>query len=161
MGDIEQNQIVPRTTAVVQATVSLRALPAFLSSAFLAVADALVRQGVEVTGPPLALYHSVSEVAVDVEAGFPVAADVTPEGDVRPSSVPGGEAIETVHIGPYETLRDTYRDMAEWMERHNRHKGGPTWESYLTGPDDPAGPETLVIWPIAEDDRVSAAEPRG
>lgn len=161
MDDIEQNRIVPRTTAVVQATVPPGGLPAFLSYAFVAVANALVRQGVDVTGPPLALYRSVSEDAVDVEAGFPVAADVTPEGDVRPSSVPGGEAIETVHIGPYETLRDTYRDMAEWMERHGRHPGGPTWESYLTGPDDPAGPETLVVWPIAEDDGVSAAAARG
>ena len=160
MGDIEQNRIVPRATAIVRATMPLRALPAFLSYAFLAVADALVRQGVKVTGPPLALYHSVSEDAVDVEAGFPVAADVAPEGDVRPSSVPGGEAIETVHIGPYETLRDTHRHMAEWMERHGLHPGGPAWESYLTGPDGPAGPETLVVWPIA-DDRLAVAEPCG
>ena len=161
MGDIELNRTVPRATAVVQATVPPRALPGFLSYAFAAVADVLARQGVDVTGPPLALYRSMSENIVDVEAGFPVAADVIPEDDVRPSSVPGGEAIETVHIGPYETLRDTYRDMAEWMERHGRHPCGPTWESYLTGPDDPAGPETLVVWPIAEDDRVPAADYRG
>jgi effector-binding domain-containing protein len=161
MGDIELNRTVPRTTAVMRATVPLRDLPAFLSRAFAAVADALGRQGVHVTGPPMAVYRSVSVDAVDVEAGFPVAADVTPEGGVRPASVPGGEAIETVHIGPYETLGDAYRDMSQWMERHGRHPGGPTWESYLTGPDDPAGPETLIVWPITEEDRVSAAKPRG
>ena len=70
--------------------------------------------------------------------------------------MPGGAAIETVHIGPYETLGDAYRQLAGWMQRHGRHPAELSWESYLTGPDDPAGPETLVVWPIAEDDRVAA-----
>ena len=70
--------------------------------------------------------------------------------------MPGGAAIETVHIGPYETLGDTYRQLAGWMQQHARHPAELSWESYLTGPDDPAGPETLVVWPIAEDDRVAA-----
>jgi hypothetical protein len=33
-----------------------------------------------------------------------------------------------------------------------------SWESYLTDPDHPAGPETLVVWPVADDDRVSGDE---
>lgn len=156
MGDIELNRTVSRLTAVVRATVPLRDLPAFMSRAFAAVVDALARQDVHVTGPPLALYRSVSGDAVDVEAGFPVAAEVAPEGEVRPSSVPGGEAVESVHIGPYETLGDTYREMAGWMQRHGRRPTGLSWESYLTAPDDPAGPETLVVWPIAEDDHAPA-----
>jgi effector-binding domain-containing protein len=151
MDDIELNHTIPRTTAVVRARVPMRDLPGFLSHAFAAVAEALARQGVHVTGPPLALYRSVPAGAVDVEAGFPVAAEVAPEGDVQPSSLPGGDAAETVHIGPYETLGDTYRDMCEWMERHGRRPSELSWESYLTGPDDPAGPETLVVWPFAQD----------
>jgi len=151
MEGVELNRIVPRHTAVVRATVPMRGLPAFLSRAFAAVADALARQGVHVTGPPLALYRSAPGDAVDVEAGFPVAAEVLPEGEIRPSSVPGGAAIETVHTGPYDTLGDAYRQLAGWMQRHGRHPADLSWESYLTGPDDPAGPETLIVWPIAED----------
>jgi effector-binding domain-containing protein len=156
MDDIELNRTVPLATAVMRGMVPMRDLPAFLSHAFAAVADVLARQRVHVTGPPLALYRSVPGDAVDVEAGFPVAAEVTAEGEVRPSSVPGGDAVETVHIGRYETLGDTYRLMAGWMQRHGRCPAELSWESYLTGPDDPAGPETLVVWPIAEDDRASA-----
>ena len=37
-----------------------------------------------------------------------------------------------------------------------RHPADLSWESYLTGPDDPAGPETLIVWPIAEDTTVVA-----
>ena len=42
------------------------------------------------------------------------------------------------------------------MQRHGRHPADLSWESYLTGPDDPAGPETLIVWPIAEDTTVVA-----
>lgn len=91
-----------------------------------------------------------------MEAGFPVAAEVAPEGEVRPSCLPGGDAAGTVHIGPYGTLGDSYRDMAGWMERHGRRPAELSWESYLTDPDDSAGPETLVVWPVAADDRASA-----
>jgi effector-binding domain-containing protein len=156
MGDIELNRTVARATAVVRAKVPLGEVPAFLSDAFAAVAEVLARQGVHVTGPPLALYRSVSGGAVEVEAGFPVATEVTPEGEVRPSGVPGGEAVESVHIGPYETLGDTYREMAGWMQRNRRRPAGLSWESYLTAPDDPAGPETLVVWPIAAGEHASA-----
>jgi effector-binding domain-containing protein len=156
MDDIELNRTAPRATAVVRAVVPIRDLPAFLSHAFAATADAVARQGIHVTGPPLALYRSVPGDTVDVEAGYPVATEVASEGEVRPSSVPGGDAVETVHIGPYETLGDTYREMAGWMERHGRRPATLTWELYLTDPEDPAGPETLVVWPIAQGDRVPA-----
>jgi effector-binding domain-containing protein len=152
MADIELNRTVARPTAVVRGRVSMAELPAFLARAFDAVTAALTRQGVHVTGPPLAMYRARHGDTVDVEAGFPVAAAVTADDDVRPSTVPGGEVAETVHIGPYETLGDTYRELAGWIERHGRRPTGLSWECYLTDPENPAhpeGPETLVVWPIA------------
>lgn len=155
MGEVEVNRTILRPTAVVQGTVPMRDIPEFLGHAFIAVADVLARQGVHVTGPPLALYRSRPGDSVDVEAGFPVAVAIKPEGDVRPSIVPGGDAAETVHIGPYSTLGDAYRKLADWMERHGRRPADLSWESYLTDPDSPAGPETLVVWPITDGDRAS------
>lgn len=34
---------------------------------------------------------------------------------MRPSTVPGGNAAETVHIGPYETLGNADRKLADWI----------------------------------------------
>ena len=65
-------------------------LPAFLARAFAAIADVLVRKGVHVTGPPRWRSTGAAGDAVDVEAGFPVAA-VAPGCDVRPSTVLGGK----------------------------------------------------------------------
>jgi effector-binding domain-containing protein len=151
MADIELNRTVARPTAVIRKTVSIPELPTFLAGAFAEVTGALTRQGMHVTGPPLAIYRTRRADTVDVEAGFPVAAEVTSDADVKPGILPGGEAVETVHTGPYETLADTYRELADWIERHGRRPADLSWECYLTDPDDPnhpGGPETLVVWPV-------------
>jgi effector-binding domain-containing protein len=151
MADIELSRTVTRPTAVVRKTVSISELPRFLAYAFGAVTGALTRQSIHVTGPPLAVYRMRHGDTFDVEAGFPVAAAVTCDGDVGPGILPGGEAVETVHTGPYETLADTYRQLADWIERHGRRPADLSWECYLTDPDDPnhpGGPQTLIVWPV-------------
>lgn len=162
MAAIELNRTVARPVAVVRETVSTHELPAFLAQAFAAVTGALTRQGMHVTGPPLAIYRGGWGDTVDVEAGFPVATAVTPDGDVRPSTVPGGEVAETLHIGPYETLGVAYRELAGWIQRHGRRPADLSWECYLTDPEDPthpAGPETLIVWPLVAEGHPPARQP--
>ncbi|HEY6748797.1 MAG TPA: GyrI-like domain-containing protein [Mycobacteriales bacterium] len=144
----------PKQTAVVHGRLRLQDMPAFLGGAFEAVSASLHRRGLHVAGPPFALYRGRPTEAVEVEAGFPVVEEVAPDGDVRPGTLPGGDAVETVHTGPYDTLGETYGEMAAWMTRHGRAPADLSWESYLTDPDDtvhhPKGPQTLVVWPVRQ-----------
>ena len=41
---------------------------------------------------------------------FPVANRIVPDGPVRPGELPGGPTAETVHVGPYATLPETYEE---------------------------------------------------
>ena len=73
--------------------------------------------GGRVSGPPFGWYHGVPTDVVDVSAGFPVAGDVhTPEGDVVIEERPGGRAVVAVHVGPYDTIEDTYAVVMSWMQ---------------------------------------------
>ncbi len=117
--------------------------------------------GVSPAGPPFARYHDWGRQTADIEIGFPLdgrpldLADLTdvPAGEVGVSSLPGGEAAIIVHRGPYPTLGEAYRRLAEWIRAHGREEGGAPWESYL---DDPATVEdvgtlrTAIVWPLAE-----------
>ena len=155
MADMELVRNSPKQTAVVHGRIRPEDLPAFLSGAFEAVSAVLGRQGIRVAGPPCALYRGRPAGYFDVEAGFPVLGDVAPDGAVRPGTLPGGEAAEVVHTGPYDTLGETYRDLATWIAGHHRRPAELSWESYLTDPDDtahhPTGPRTLVVWPVRKD----------
>ena len=144
---------VPRPTAVVHGRLRPEDLPDFLGPAFEAVAAAVERQGSHVTGPPFTAYREVGGTELEVEAGFPVPARIVPDGPVRPGELPGGPTVETVHVGPYETLPETYEQIRGWLRVRGLRPGRLMWESYLTDPADPEhrhpeGPRTLVVQPV-------------
>ncbi len=59
------------------------------------------------------------------------------------------------HLGPYDTLAETYPRLREWLDKQGRTLGEAPWESYV---DDPEGVEdvselrTEIYWPLANAD---------
>lgn len=84
---------------------------------------------------------------VTIEAGFTVVDPVPGMGRVRPGELPGGEALVTIHEGPYGEVAAAYTAMQEWLTAHGRKGAEAMWEFYLTPPDvEP--PRTEVVWPL-------------
>ena len=48
--------------------------------------------------------------------------------------MPAGRTVTGVHLGPYETLGNTYADMSAWAIAHGLLPTGEMWEVYLTDP---------------------------
>jgi effector-binding domain-containing protein len=102
-------------------------------------------------GPPFTRYHAVIGEEIDLEAGLPVAAPVGEGGRIRAGQLPGGEAVSTVHVGPYELLPQAGAALDEWVERNRREAAGPNWELYWTDPGaepDPLRWKTEVVKPL-------------
>jgi hypothetical protein len=62
---------------------------------------------------------------------------------------PGGRNMTATHIGPYDTVSETYSTMDRAMQAQGLTGSKDMWESYLSPPDTP--PEqtrTDVIWPL-------------
>lgn len=145
-------ELSPQPTAVVREQVPMTALTQFFDRAFAAVMHTLAAQGVEPAGPPFGLYHGTPGETVDVEAGFPVKGSIEPDETVIPSVLPGGRAVEAVHIGPYDSLPDTYVEAQRRLSAEGLQPAGDMWECYLTDPGaepDPADWRTLVVLPVA------------
>ncbi len=67
-------------------------------------------------------------------------------------SLPAGRAFEAMHVGPYETLPETYGAIMAKMQAEGLTPGDAMWEYYLSDPaaePDPAVWKTLIIWPVA------------
>jgi effector-binding domain-containing protein len=116
--------------------------------------------GATLASPMFGRYHEFSPDLVDVEIGVGVGsapdglrrlADCEP-GEVGASELPGGEAAIATHLGPYNSLKDTYDRLHEWIHEQGREEGPGPWESYV---DDPAVVRdhtllrTEVVWPLA------------
>ncbi|WP_194408833.1 GyrI-like domain-containing protein [Microbacterium cremeum] len=151
MTDIEVTERAEVLTAGVRKTVPTDELTDFFSHAFAETMRVLTAQGVQPAGPPYGKYYGMPGAAVDVEAGFPVAAPVTGSGEVEPGLLPGGSVVEAVHIGPYDTLVQTYAAIEDFVAVRGLTPSDVMWESYLSDPEvepDPATWRTLISWPV-------------
>jgi effector-binding domain-containing protein len=152
MTEIRLVDLTEQHTAVVHERVPMAELTDFFARAFEATMRAIRAQRDAPVGPPFGAYHGMTGETVDVEAGFPVAAPIEDRDDVVASTLPGGRAVEAVHVGPYDTMTRTYAEIEAWMAENGVTPGPVMWESYLTDPGSEPDPQTwrtLIVWPTA------------
>jgi effector-binding domain-containing protein len=88
---------------------------------------------------------------VEVVVGFPVAGPIAAQGEVVPFELPGGRVVTGTHVGPYDTLTNTYEELTAWTQAEGLTLAEGMWESYLSDPSaepDPATWRTQVVWPL-------------
>lgn len=72
---------------------------------------------------------------IDVELGFPVAADAkVPCSTAAMKDLPGGAVAHTLHVGPYGAIGAAYDALYTWIAAHGLRPNGPPREIYLVGP---------------------------
>ena len=144
-------ELEPQEAIAVRGDVAIADLPGFFERAFHAAAEAASACGIEIVGPPFGFYPEMPAETVAVEAGFPVSAPAEDHGHVHRIVLPGGRAVQAIHVGPYDTMEKTYDDLQSWMAEQGLHPAVGMWESYLSDPQverDPANWQTRIIWPI-------------
>ncbi|MEU6700469.1 helix-turn-helix domain-containing protein [Pseudonocardia sp. NPDC046786] len=138
---------------VVRRRVTRDGIPAALAETLPQVFEHALGNGLAMSGPPFTRYVEIGMGTVLIEGGVPLAAPPTgdlPEG-VTAVTLPAGPAAVAVHVGPYETLTETYGVLESWLAAEGRVASGPPWETYLTDPGenpDPATWRTEVVQPV-------------
>ncbi|HQR28351.1 MAG TPA: GyrI-like domain-containing protein [Nocardioides sp.] len=151
MADFELVEVPTQTVAVLRRVVPMSELTGFFGEAFGVVAGALAAAGGQIAGPPFGWYHGMPTDTVDVSVGFPVAGDVhTPDGGVVVQERPGGRAVVGVHVGPYDAMEQTYRELQAWLGERALVPREDMWEEYLSEPvGDPATWQTRIVTPLS------------
>ena len=124
-----------------------------MGEAFGKVFAAVGKAGRQPAGPPMCKYTAYSEETVSYEAGVPVAAPFSGDGDVVAGEIGGCSAAVGMHVGPYDKLAETYGRMQTWLEGQGRKPSTVMWEAYLDQPDTtpPAELRTEIYWPAEEE----------
>lgn len=150
MSDIELREMPTQHTAVVRVTTTTDKISDTMGEAFGTVFATLGKAGIDPAGPPITKYTHYSEDEVSYEAGAPVASPVTADGDVVPGEVGGCRAAVATHVGPYDSLAETYGRMQAWIEGQGLTPSTTMWEAYLDDPDttEPAQLRTEIYWPV-------------
>lgn len=153
------HELAVQPTAVVRTELPAADLPSWLAAAYHTVLEYLQHRGAHPTGPPFARFASIGDT-VAAEAGFPVPEEIDGDGYVVPSTLPGGPAAVTTHLGRYEDLERAYRAVHDWVAATGYEPAGAQWEVYYTDPNaepNPARWRTDVVVPC----RRAGARARG
>jgi effector-binding domain-containing protein len=134
----------PATTAVIRGDVAASELPGFFDRSFSTLPAVLAEQGVAVLGPAFALYHAAPGERVQLEVGFPTDRPVTPVGEVRAASLPGGPTARLVHHGSFDGLGASWERLMAWAAEQGHTPTRVFWEVYVTEPSPEMDPSELV-----------------
>lgn len=150
VGVIEQ---LPQRTAAVRQVIPMGEIAAIFPTAIERVLQHLAAAGLAPVGAPFARYRGHAGGTFDVELGFPVPEGAGEVPELVMGELPGVRAVEAVHVGDYESLRDTYAKIEAWAAEHRVALREETWEIYDAGPSsdpDPATWRTRLVWPVAD-----------
>ena len=158
-GAIEIHELRPREVALVRVDIVAEAFPAAIGEAIGEIEARMAEAGVDVAGPPFTRYLSFCADRIEAEIGCPVWRPAPHAGRVFPGRLPGGRVASVIHVGPYDTIEQTYEHLAGLAggcrdPRHGSDVGGLLERpGCRAGPghleDGDPGPARLTVAPRA------------
>ncbi|THF68546.1 hypothetical protein E7T06_16155 [Deinococcus sp. Arct2-2] len=148
--DVKVLHLPPQPTLSIRETVPLLALGEARGRMLRVLADVLTRRGIRPVGSPVVRYHTFNEVETDLELAVPFNEPQAGEDPVVSGELPGGPVATTWHLGPHDTLGNTYTRLKAWCQAQSREPGGTAWEIYtwidLLTSADPGGRPAPSTW---------------
>jgi effector-binding domain-containing protein len=137
-------------TLVVRRRSAVERLPEVLGPAWGLVMARAAEVGAEPVGAPFAAFFNTNMQDLDVAIGFVVDRVVAGADEVEAGEIPAGEAVQCMHVGPFDRLGEAYAAVRSWMGERGLEHAGPAFEHYL---DDPAETpieqvRTLIVIPV-------------
>jgi effector-binding domain-containing protein len=107
-----------------------------------------LHEGLRTDGHNVFLYHHPARrhEPMEVDFGVEVSGTFEGEGEVLFARTPAGEVAWTLHVGPYDRLRDAHDAINAWRATHGRGSAGVSWEIYGDPTDDPSKLEVQVVY---------------
>jgi len=109
------------------------------------------KQGIDMTGRPLAIYHRMDEKMAVLEMGIPVVEKVSVSGRIQYRTMPEREHAVANYYGSFDTLEDGHHAVQQWLIRYRRKLTGFPWEMFVTDPASEPDPNkwlTRIYYPV-------------
>ena len=111
--DFKIEELAPQQTLAIRETAAMAEIPAKIAGSFRRPGPLLRRTAHLVRRSSVRPVHSWSDAATVMDVGFPVPPGAEGEGRIQPMILPGGRVVTGTHIGPYDTIVETYTAMTD------------------------------------------------
>ena len=103
---------------------------------FKSLNEALEKQGIKASGPPMAIYTATDDTGFQFLAAAPLdqAPERAPGADIKAGKSPAGKALKFVHRGSYESMDTTYEAITNYLDEKQLEAKDLFIEEYVTDP---------------------------
>ncbi len=114
------------------------------------------QKGLQITGPPFAVYYSMPEEMakghMQFEVGVPISGAAQETEDIKIKTFPAQNVLSAIHKGPYSQIASVYAAIMEYITKNGYEVIGPPMELWLNNPMEAAESELLteVRFPVAK-----------
>lgn len=118
-------------------------LPQVLGQTYARIEAYLAQKGAQPAYAPFVVYYNMDMDALDIDAGFPVAAGLSGQDDIQANELPAGRVLASVYTGAYEGMHAAYAAIDAFAQEHGVKRRGVVYEFYHNDPTT-TPPENLV-----------------
>lgn len=115
-----------------------------MGSAFGEMFGFAAQQGITPRSMPMSVYMEMDPAMLRFRGGFLVSAEDAGKasGEVKADTLPAGDAMHALHVGPYMNLNQSHKALWNHMEQTGIPGTMPVWEIYVDDPGE-VSEETL------------------
>ncbi|MBU2651943.1 MAG: GyrI-like domain-containing protein [Bacteroidetes bacterium] len=150
--DIEVTEVEPVIALSITDSSTLDQMGMKMAELYELLSGYITARKANITGPAYCVFHSWDpEGHTVIEAGFPVDKELPEKLNMKSTLTPGGKALKSLFIGPYDQSEAVYMAMDKYLKHNKLEMAGGPWEVYLNDPvtePDPNKWETLIYFPI-------------
>lgn len=135
MSEIELTRHSPRPFVGIRRKVHTSELPGFFAEVLPKVMSWLQSEGITPDSAPMAMWCGMDMESgiADTHAGCFVTREMDGEGEITPGVAAGGDVLELVHQGGYDTMGQSWGRVFKHAQELGR-KPGAGWEIYVDDP---------------------------
>jgi len=109
-------------------------LPQVLGQTYAKIETYLAQNGLQTVYAPFVVYYNMDMDALDIDAGFPVAAGLSGQDDIQANELPAGKVLTSIYTGPYEGMQEAYAAIDAFAHEHSVKRKGMVYEFYHNDP---------------------------
>lgn len=129
--EIKLEKINEQPAVLIHAVTPQTELPMLMQKSMGELAQYLQENKQQPAGAPFIAYFNLDPAGLEVEIGFPVAAELAGNGHIQYKNIPAGNAVTCTHKGSYAKLSETYTNMSAFIEKEKLNAKYIAYEYYL------------------------------
>lgn len=149
--EVSVEQVIGNHAVAIRVKANMEQMETAMGDAFGKIMQEVGRSGVQMAGPPIAIWYEWESDIFDFDNAVPIANPITVPDGFQLIKTYSGKVITATHTGNYNTTHFTWAKVEAYIKEIGLETNGAPWEQYISDPGsepDPSKWITNLYWPV-------------